>query len=95
MINSSLAKPTPAFGICANLKAKSGEATFNIIGVFVVGRLSSFVFFNLKGTIPSYTFPTSPSAQLTVNSSPLKRTSVPFSVPTIAGTPISRATIAA
>ena len=42
-MNSSLARPTPAFGRFENLNAISGDATFNIIGVETSGKSSKFV----------------------------------------------------
>src|SRR6516165_1159869 len=48
-----------------------------------------------NGRAPSYTLPTSPSAQLTVTADPVARRSVAPSAPTTAGRPSSRATMAA
>ena len=45
--------------------------------------------------LPSYTLPTSPSAQLTVTTRPVASFSTAPSAPTTAGTPSSRATMAA
>src|SRR6266581_5516324 len=47
------------------------------------------------GSLPSYTLPTSPSAQLTVTTRPVASFSTALAAPTTAGTPSSRATMAA
>jgi len=95
MMNSSLASPIPSFGIMEKPKASSGFPRFIIILVF--GRFMSFrLRVSLwKGRIPSYTSPSSPSAQLTVISLPVSSTSVALPAPTTAGIPSSRLTIAA
>ena len=87
MMNSSLASPIPSLGIMEKAKASSGFPRFIIISVF--GRLRSFKLrVSLwKGRIPSYTIPSSPSAQLTVISLPVSSTSVALPAPTTAGIP--------
>ena len=94
-MNSSLASPIPSFGIMEEAKASSGFPRFIIISVFGRFRSLRFRVSLWKGRIPSYTSPSSPSAQLTVISLPVSRTSVALPVPTTAGIPNSRLTIAA
>src|SRR6185312_12778609 len=95
MINSSLANPTPLCDKLENPKLIDGEATFSISAVLIFGK-SLMLYSSFKnGTFPSYTRPSSPSAQDTVTSCLSDNNSVVLPQPTMAGTPISRATIAA
>ena len=95
MMNSSRARPTPSFGMKDRANASSGFATF--IMMRVRGRLSPdrLTRSTSKARVPSYTNPVSPSAQETVTICPVANAAVPVSVPTMAGTPSSRLTIAA
>ena len=95
MINSSRANPTPSLGIKLNSKARSGLAKFIIIFVLGLFRFFILILSILKGILPLYTLPVSPSAQLTVTSWPFFTFSVASSVPTRHGMPSSLEMIAA
>ena len=95
MINSILASPIPSTGKELSENAISGLPRFIIIFVFGLFIFLRFVFSILYFSLPSYMYPTSPSAQLTVTKVPFCKTSVALSHPTTAGIPNSLLTIAA
>src|SRR3989338_4798547 len=95
MMNSSLARPTPEFGMKENSKADSGSPTFIMILVLGVRKSLRLTEVTEYLIFPSYTFPTSPSAQETVTTSPVLIFRVAGRQPPTAGMPISRDTIAA
>ena len=94
-MNSMRAKPTPSLGSNEVLNATSGLPMLTIRCVAGRPRLDRSVVVFSNGMRPAYTWPTSPSAQETVTSSPVRIDSVALSQPTTAGMPSSRATMAA
>ena len=95
MTNSKRAKPTPSLGVWANVNAISGLPTFIMILTGGDGRTVSFSVLTSYSRAPWNTSPVSPSEQQTVTISPSCKSSVAFTLPTIAGIPSSRAMMAA
>ena len=95
MMNSSRASPTPSFGKRRNSNASSGLPTFIMSLAGTGGILSSATSTTSTSSLPSYTWPVSPSVHDTVTSAPSGRVRVASPHPTTAGMPSSRAMIAA
>ena len=95
IMNSSRASPTPRCGRLAKANARSGLPTFIMILTGISGIASSSISRRTNGNFPVNTRPVSPSAHETVTSWPGLTRSVASPHPTTAGTPSSRAMIAA
>jgi len=95
MMNSMRARPIPAAGSRHHFSAAPGLARLTIRLVLVAGRSSSASSCVVILAGPSKTRPTSPPAHDTVTRCPSARVEVASTVPTTAGTPSSRLTIAA
>ena len=96
MMNSMRARPTPALGVIAVRNARSGLPRFDHDLRSSASRDRRRRRARLRTEFRRHRrFPISPPAQEIVTSAPVLRTAVAFSAPTTAGTPSSRATIAA
>ncbi len=94
-MNSMRASPIPSQGRRHQRKAASGLAMLSMIWVWVSGTSVTSISETSYASAPSYTYPSSPSAQDMVIICPGSRTRVASPVPTTAGIPSSRLTIAA
>ena len=94
-MNSIRASPTPSLGRREVRNATEGLPRLTCRRVRVRGSAEVSTCSRRIGTLPAYTRPTSPSAQLTVTVSPSVSAARAPVAPTTAGMPSSRATMAA